>query len=64
MSEPQLLTIDRAAIVAGMHQRTLRRRIAAGELVTLKDPRDRRKKLIRLADLQKYLGDLPMQHAA
>ncbi len=61
MTEPNLVSIDRAAIMAGMNERTFRRRIAAGELPTLTDCRDRRRKLVRLDDLRKYLGEVPMQ---
>jgi hypothetical protein len=66
LSEPKLLTIDRAAILAEMNERTFRRRIAAGELPTLTDPRDRRRKLVRLDDLRKYLGEVEvqMEHAS
>ena len=64
MTEPKLVSIDRAATLAGMNQRTFRRRVASGELVTLTDPRDRRRKLVRLDDLRKYLGEVPMQKAS
>jgi sugar lactone lactonase YvrE len=64
MSEPQLLTIDRAAVMAGMNERTFRRRIAAGEMPTLISPIDRRRKLIRLDDLRRYMGEVPIKHAS
>ncbi len=64
MAEPNLVSIDQAATLAGMNERTLRRRIAAGELPTMIDVRDKRRKLIRLDDLRKYLGEVPMQKAS
>ncbi len=63
MSEPNFVHIDRAAILAEMNERTFRRRIAAGELPTLTDPRDRRRKLVRVDDLRKYFGEVPMREA-
>lgn len=64
MHEPHLLPIARAARMAGMTPRTLRRRIAAGDVAAMTDPRDRRRKLIRLDDLRHYLGEVPMAHPA
>ncbi len=62
--KPQLVPIGHAAHLSGMSQRTLRRRIAAGEVATLTDPRDRRRKLVRMDDLRRYLGEVPMAHAS
>ena len=64
MAEPKLVSIDRAATLAGMNERTFRRRVAAGEVVTLTDPRDRRRKLVRLDDLRNYLGEVDLQKAS
>lgn len=61
----RVLTIDRAATVAEMSARTLRKRIAEGAIPALVDPRDRRRKLIRTADLKKYLGrEVPLKLSA
>ena len=63
MSE-KLVTLDRASDLTGVTVRTLRRRLAAGELPAVIDPRDRRRKLIRTTDLRKYLGEVPMRNVA
>ena len=60
----QLLTIDRAAAVSGITERTIRRRIAQGELPALISPIDKRRKLIRVSDLRRYLGEVPMKISA
>ena len=60
----KLLTLDRAAEVSGITVRTIRRRLAAGELPAVVDPRDRRRKLVRTTDLKRYLGEVPMKNAA
>ena len=60
----KLLTIDKAADMSGITVRTIRRRLAAGELSAVIDPRDKRRRLIRTADLKRYLGELPMRNAA
>jgi hypothetical protein len=60
----KLVTIDRAEAVSGINRRTIRRRIAAGELPAVIDPRDRRRKLIRTTDLRKYLGEVGLQKVA
>ena len=64
MTEPNLVSIDRAASMAAMNERTFRRRVAAGEIATLTDPRDRRRKLVRLDDLRKYLGEVGFKQAS
>lgn len=60
----KLLTLDRAADVSGITERTLRRRIAHGELPAIVSPHDRRRKLIRATDLRKLLGEVPLRKAA
>ncbi len=64
MKERELVTIVQAAELAEMKSRTFRRRIASGELATLSDPRDRRRKLVRLDDLRQYMGELPLKQAS
>jgi len=54
------VTIAQAAELAGMRERTLRRRIVAGQIPTSKDPRDMRRKLILVADLRRYLGTVEL----
>lgn len=57
MTNTKLLRIEDAAKVAAMPDRTIRRRIRAGVLPTVQDPRDNRRKLIRPADLSRMLGE-------
>jgi hypothetical protein len=63
MSEPNLVSIDQAATLATMNRRTFRRRLAAGEIPTVRSFRDRRVKLISLTDLRRFMGEegVPMQ---
>jgi hypothetical protein len=63
MNECQLVTIVEATELAGMRERTFRRRVASGEVATVSDPRDRRRKLVRLDDLRQYMGELPLKQA-
>ena len=53
----RVLTLDRAAIALGMPARTIRRRIAEGQIPAYVDPRDRRRKLVRIVDLKNFVGD-------
>jgi hypothetical protein len=57
MSEPNFVSINQAATLAGMNRRTLRRRLAAGELPTIRSFRDHRMKLIRVEDLRRFMGE-------
>lgn len=60
----KLVTLNRASDLTGITVRTLRRRLAAGELPAVIDQRDRRRKLVRTTDLKKILGGMPMRNAA
>ena len=60
----KVLLLPQAAEAAGMNLRTLRRRLAQGDIPALVDPRDKRRRLIRVTDLKKYLGEVGMQTAA
>ncbi len=65
MTETHFVRVDEAARLAGMHVRTLRRRVADQSLPTVIDPRDRRIKLIRVADLKTYCGEVGLaKHAS
>lgn len=64
MKEHKIVTIVEAAELAEMRERTFRRRVASGEVVTLTDPRDKRRKLVRLDDLRHFLGDVPMKQVS
>jgi len=64
MNEPNLVGIDQAATLAQINPRTFRRRIAAGEIPTIRSFRDRRVKLIRLDDLKRFMGEKEVQKAS
>ena len=51
----EYVTITEAAARLGVSDPALRRRVLAGDLVTFTNPRDRRSRLIRLADLEAYM---------
>ena len=63
MSEKVLL-LPQAAKAAGMTPRTLRRRLAQGDIPAYVDPSDKRRKLVRVADLKRYMGVKGLQTAA
>lgn len=48
-----LISLDEATKQSGVSYGTIRRRILDGELVTYRDGRDRRKRLVSVQDLQK-----------
>jgi len=64
MNEPRLVPINEAAALAGMNPRTLRRRVSDSSIETVRDPRDRRVKLIRIVDLERYMGEMPLKRAS
>ncbi len=64
MPEATLIPIEEAAKLRGLAPRTLRRRIAAGELTLYRDGADRRKRLLNLAELEALTQPQPIKHRA
>ncbi len=60
----KLLTVPEAAEATGMTPRTLRRRIAAGELSAIVDPRDRRRHLLKIVDLKRNIAPVELKQAS
>jgi excisionase family DNA binding protein len=60
----KLLRLEEAAAASGITPRTIRRRVANGEIPAVIDPRDRRRKLIRITDLRRYVGEVGLQKAS
>lgn len=50
------LTVHEAAARLGCSPRTLRRRIAAGEIIAAADPVDRRRRYLTADELRRWLG--------
>ena len=60
MTEPEFVTFLEAARLVGVTDRTLRRRVRAGDLTAFLNPLDRRERLVRLADLRTYATPQPL----
>ncbi len=58
------VSLDEAAKLRGMAARTLRRRAAAGELTLYRDGVDRRRRLVRLGDLDAITRPRPVSRPA
>ncbi len=64
MNEPKLVKIHEAAVLADMNLRTFRRRVSDSTIPTIRDPRDLRRKLIRVSDLREYCGEVGLKQAS
>lgn len=63
MADPAFVPTDEAARRAGLTERTMRRRIASGEIPVFKAPYDRRIRLIRAEDLYRLASPVPVSRA-
>ncbi len=63
-TEAEYIAVDEAARRRGLAPRTLRRRIAAGELPLYRDGVDRRRRLVRLSDLDELIRPRPIARRA
>lgn len=59
----ELVPMHEAAKRAGVSEATLRRRAAAGELVQYRSPLNRRERLVRLEDLERFRVPQPIRRA-
>jgi len=60
MNSPEFVTLGTAAAQAGISRTTMRDRVRSGELPAFADPRDRRRVLLRTADVARLSTPRPI----
>ncbi len=60
----ELIPVHEAARRMGVHEATIRRRVAAGEITLYGSSLNRRERLVRMADLTKYAEPRPIVRAS